>query len=274
MRSRFGEPVIGNFPCDLSRYKKAKYTYVPNNKLTPEFLISYSQEFFKDKPIKEGAILLVIDECQLMFNSRDWQKKGREEWLSFFTLHRHLGYDIVLIAQMDRMIDRQIRGLIEYEYVHRKLNNYGWRGILLRCATLGANFISVKVWYPMKEKVSQDIFRASKRYYSIYDTYVLFDGDGVKNSEIVKKEGEKRMFLRVASDLKFKTVILLRSLRPKKREKKVKEIKPKRRSGIAGSFLRPWSSSSLCSFQGKYLRPGGRNQTGWKKKTAALEEYV
>ena len=37
-RSRFGKPVIGNFPCDLSRFKKANYTYVPNNKLTPDYL--------------------------------------------------------------------------------------------------------------------------------------------------------------------------------------------------------------------------------------------
>lgn len=211
MRSRFGEPVIGNFPCKLDRYKKANYTYVPNNKLTPDFLISFSKEFFKDKPVKEGAILLIIDECQLMFNSRDWQRKGREEWLSFFSLHRHLGYDIVLIAQMDRMIDRQIRGLIEYEYVHRKLNNYGWRGLLLRCVTMGANFISVKVWYPMKEKVSQDIFRASKRYYSIYDTYVMFDGDGFENSGQPEEKEKKNLFIRVTSDFKSKYVILLRS---------------------------------------------------------------
>lgn len=78
-RSRFGKPVIGNFPCDLSRFPKANYTYVPNYELTPDYLMNYSREYFKGKPIREGRILLVIDECQLMFNSRDWQQKGRNE---------------------------------------------------------------------------------------------------------------------------------------------------------------------------------------------------
>lgn len=274
MRSRFGEPVIGNFPCDLRRYKKANFTYVPNNKLSPDFLIQFSRDHFQGKSIKEGAILLVIDECQLMFNSRDWQKKGREEWLEFFTLHRHLGYDIVLIAQIDRMIDKQIRGLIEYEYVHRKLNNFGWKGILLRCATLGANFVSVKIWYPMKETVSRDIFRAHKRYYSIYDTFASFGSEGVQESQEEAQKEEKQVHGRSISDLRSKAVILLRSLRPKKRQKKFKEKRPKRRSGAAGSYLRPWDSGSLYSFQGKYLRPGGRSETGWKNEVERLEEAV
>ena len=202
MRSRFGEPVIGNFPCKLDRYKKANYTYVPNHKLTPKFLIEFSQKYFQDKPLKEGAILLVIDECQLLFNARDWQKKGREGWLR---------YDILLIAQIDRMIDRQIRGLVEYEYVHRKLSNYGWRGILLRCVSFGAGFIAVKIWYPMNEKVGQELFRARKKYYSIYDTFALFDekdtGEIVYSGEIVENSTKKVLVPKPQN----KSVILLRS---------------------------------------------------------------
>ena len=76
----------------------------------------------------EDQILLVIDESQLIFNARDWQKAGREKWLSFFSQHRKYGYHIILVAQFDRMIDRQIRSLIEYEYVHRKVGNYGIKG--------------------------------------------------------------------------------------------------------------------------------------------------
>lgn len=36
-----------------------------------------------------------------------------------------------MIAQADRMIDRQIRALIETETKHRKLNNYGFGGMVL-----------------------------------------------------------------------------------------------------------------------------------------------
>ena len=180
MRSRFGEPVIANFPCDLSQYKKANFTFISNHKLTPEFLIQYSRNFFGDQPVKEGAILLVIDEAQLLFNAREWQHRGRQNWLQFFTLHGKLGYDIILISQMDRMIDKQLRGLVEYEYVHRRLANFGWRGLLLRLFSLGGQFISVKVWYPMNEKLSQEIFRLSKKVYSIYDTHLLFDANGTE----------------------------------------------------------------------------------------------
>ena len=144
-RSRMGKPVIGNFPVDLSRFKKANYTYVPNYELNPEYLINYSRKFFQGKKIKEGAILLVIDECQLMFNSRDWQQKGRSDWLSFFSQHRKYGYDVTLIAQFDRMIDRQIRGVIECGFIHRKLSNYGLGGKIMSILFGGNTFVVVEI---------------------------------------------------------------------------------------------------------------------------------
>lgn len=176
-RSRFGKPVIGNFPCDLSKYPKANYTYVPNYELTPEYLMNYSREYFKGKPIREGRILLVIDECQLMFNSRDWQQKGRNEWLSFFTQHRKFGYDVTLIAQFDRMIDKQLRGVIEYEYVHRKLSNYGFGGKIMSLLFGGNTFVVVQMWYPLKLKIGQEFVHARKRFFSIYDTFGTFQMD-------------------------------------------------------------------------------------------------
>ena len=32
---------------------------------------------------------------------------------------------MILIAQFDRMLDRQIRSVIEYEHIHRKVKNIG-----------------------------------------------------------------------------------------------------------------------------------------------------
>lgn len=81
-----------------------------------------------------------------------------------FTQHRHFGYTVVLVAQFDRMIDRQIRSLIEYEYVHRKLSNFGLKGMLLNLAMGGRTFVSVKIWYPMKEKVGQEFFMPGRNY--------------------------------------------------------------------------------------------------------------
>lgn len=178
-RMRFkNAPIIGNFECDFSHFKRIKgtYDYIDNVGLTPKFLIDFSNlyaERIGRKP-KEGEILLVIDECQILFNSRDWGKGNRGEWCSFFTQHRKLGYDIILIAQFDRMLDRQIRSLIEYEWVHRKVSNFGIKGKIISSFCGGRLFVSVKVWYPLKEKVGAEWFICKKSYYQIYDTYTLF----------------------------------------------------------------------------------------------------
>lgn len=172
-----GLPIIANFDIDTKKIKgaKGKFLMIDNDKLTPNFLIEYAKKYFDGRVVKEGQITLVIDECQLMFNARDWNASGRSDWLSFFTQHRKYGYDIILIAQFDRMIDRQIRALIEYEQIHRKVSNFGWRGKILSLAMGGNVFVSVKMWYPMKEKVGSEFFHATKKYYSLYDTFGSFD---------------------------------------------------------------------------------------------------
>lgn len=178
-----GKPVICNFDINLSMIKttkKKEFVYKSNAELTPAFLTKYAQEYAEthNRRAMESSIILVIDECQLLFNSRDWGQSDRKEWLMFFTLHRHLGYDIILVAQFDRMIDRQIRSLIEYSYIHRKVSNYGWKGKFISMFALGNLFVCVKVWYPLKEKVGSEFFRARKKYYRLYDTYLLFSGPG------------------------------------------------------------------------------------------------
>lgn len=181
-----GHPAIGNVDINLDYIptrKKKEYLYKRNDQLTPDFLIRYAQDYAAQHGrIKEDSILLVIDECQLVFNARDWNAKGRSQWLEFFTLHRHLGYRIILIAQFDRMIDRQVRSLIEYEYIHRKVSNFGIYGKIISLFSLGNLFVSVKIWYPMKEKVGSEFFRAKKVYYRLYDTYALF-GDDARAAE-------------------------------------------------------------------------------------------
>lgn len=181
-RVRAGKPCICNFDVriDYIGGKKDKnFTYVSNEKLTPKYLVEYAQKYIDSHggKVKEGSITLVIDECQLLFNSRDWGQKGRADWLAFFSLHRHYGFDIYLVAQFDRMIDRQIRSLIEYEYIHRKVSNFGIQGKIMSVFAAGRLFVAVKVWYPMNEKVGSEFFVAKKFYYRLYDTYAIFDAN-------------------------------------------------------------------------------------------------
>lgn len=75
---------------------------------------------YKDKErYSEGNGLLILDETQLVFNSRKWEKNF--EWIEFFTQHRKIGWNVLLIAHSIEMIDSQIRPLAEYESRFRNL---------------------------------------------------------------------------------------------------------------------------------------------------------
>lgn len=174
-RLKYRHTTIGNFPINNYKHYRGEYIYVDNSRLSPEWLIEYSKEYFSIHRFREGAILLLIDEAQLLFNSRDFMRGDRMAWLSFFTQHRHLGFDIILICQFDRMLDRQIRSLIEYEYIHRKVSNFGWRGWFLSWWCLGRLFCAVKVWYPLKQKVESEFYILRKSVYRIYDSYADFN---------------------------------------------------------------------------------------------------
>lgn len=193
-----GLPCICNFDIATDKIpgRKKDFHFVTNDKLTPKYLIQFANAHNANKGrIKEDSILLVIDECQLLFNARDYGRPDRRDWLSFFTLHRHLGYRIILVAQFDRMIDRQVRALIEYEYVHRKVSNMGWKGKLLSVWTFNKLFVCVKQWYPMKERIGAEFFIAKRIFYRLYDTYGLFtvtDGaDGGKGDPSRQPKTEK-----------------------------------------------------------------------------------
>ena len=82
----------------------------------------------KSGRIKEGAGRLYLDEAQLLFNSRTWQKN--KEFIEFFTQHRKLGWDVYLIAHSVEMIDAQIRFLIEYEARLRNLKKVKLFGLI------------------------------------------------------------------------------------------------------------------------------------------------
>ena len=175
---KLGKPVIGTFYIneEITKNLKGKYTYVNIYDLKPENLIKYAYRYQRNHKHKnpEGTMLLMIDEAQRIFNSREYRGEGRNEWITFFAEHRHLGYDIILVSQMDRMLDRQIRGLVEYEYIHRKVANFGIFGKIVKLLFWGDMFVWVKYWYPMKERIDSNFYRGTKKFYSFYDSYQLF----------------------------------------------------------------------------------------------------
>ena len=174
-----GYDIVANYYFNVAKCGKIKgsFTEIDNDHLTPAWLMAHSKEYFSHHRFKEGRILLFIDESQLLFNSREWGRQDRAGWLSFFTQHRKYGYDIFLIAQFDRMLDRQIRSLIEYNVIHRKFSNGSWKVKLLGLFLGGNSYMAVCVWYPMKQVTGSRIHHIRKRWYSLYDSYKDFSSD-------------------------------------------------------------------------------------------------
>ena len=170
--------IIGNFYVNQNTVKKRKgtYIYVDNSRLEPERLIKFAIRYarHKGRRLKEDELYLFIDEAQLLFNSRDWQLIKTSGWVSFYSQHRKLGFYIGLIAQFDRMLDRQIRSLVENEIKHRKVSRAGLFGKLLGFLTGDNLFIYIKIWYPMKQKVYSEFFLGTRKVYDLYDSYGLF----------------------------------------------------------------------------------------------------
>jgi zona occludens toxin (predicted ATPase) len=170
-----GRGVVANFPIDMGYFKKRKtgtFTYLDNQSLTVNALKDYAREHHK--PFREHQTLLVIDECAAMFNSRTYGKGDRMDWIFFFQQHRKLGYDVILISQSDRLIDRQIRAFIETEFKHRALKNYKTFGWLVSLIS-GGLFVSVEYWYGVHLRCGSEFFRLHKKKAAIYDSFKIFE---------------------------------------------------------------------------------------------------
>lgn len=170
--------VICNFSVDTSKLRHPeRIIFIDNDELAvPDLVIQKALEFNNENGLKENNIILIIDEAQLIFNAREWNIEGRKDWMSFFTQHRKLGFNVILIAQSDMYLDKQIRSLIEYNTIHRKVSNYGVFGLLCKLIMLGGElFVAIETWYGLKQKTGSTFFVARKKYYSLYDTYNTFN---------------------------------------------------------------------------------------------------
>lgn len=151
-----------------------RWVYVENDKLTVEKLIRESIE--KGFIGKEGHALLIVDEAGVFFNSRDWNIRPdeRKNWIKFFSQSRKFGYDVVLVAQDDRMVDRQIRAAAEYKVFHRKANNFSFFKLLPFTM-----FFYVSFWNGGNFNGSLECGFLRKGIAKRYDTMSLFSVDKI-----------------------------------------------------------------------------------------------
>lgn len=171
-----GKMVIANYPLKFSQKEQQKgwadrFYWWPNEKITINNLLNFAIETGMIERREESQCLVVIDEAGGRFNARNFQDKSRAEWIDFFSQHRKVGFSFVLIAQNDRMIDRQIRAMIETEFKHRKLNRFGIFGFLPFNL-----FMQVEYWYSIKARVGSLMFLYKKKWGEKYDHMAMFEG--------------------------------------------------------------------------------------------------
>ena len=183
--ARYGSKklIITNFAINTDNIKKQKneILVIPNWEITVERIQQECRKFFatyyKGK-IKEGKILIFLDEAGQLFNSRDYRIAGRRDWCTFVSEHRKYGCNIYLICQFDRQLDRQIRSCIQYNLEHRKMANFGKGGKLLSLLFFGHQFAYFIADYPTGERIGKKFCKSKRRYRRIYDTFEVFSDSG------------------------------------------------------------------------------------------------
>jgi hypothetical protein len=117
--------VLTNIVINTDKIRKMTgvYEYRGYDMLNPLEFVKYALD--NNPEGEEGKMLIVIDEAQVLINSRDILAKDRMSWVKFMTNHRHLGYNVILITQYDKAIDKQIRNVVETVKNHKCLNRLG-----------------------------------------------------------------------------------------------------------------------------------------------------
>lgn len=172
----WGRPVIANFPLKFSEKEIKKgydklFHFWTNENITIETLVKFALDHKFIENRKESQALVIIDEAGGRFNSREFKNSDRRSWIDFFSQHAKIGYDFLLVAQNDRMIDRQIRGYIENETQHRKVNNFGPFWILPFTV-----FVAIEYWYLARQRTGSSFIIFRKKIANKYDRFRMFDG--------------------------------------------------------------------------------------------------
>lgn len=143
--------------------------------LTPE-------QTFKFWEFATPGSMVVIDEMQKYFNSRDWQKEENRKCADWCSTHRHEGYDAIFLTQRIEKVDTQVRTLTEWTYRYKKVNFLG--GLVNKSYVCFA-YSGDDTHTPMTKIVR----RYDKKIFACYKSYVTKDTKELgiqKNANILK----------------------------------------------------------------------------------------
>ena len=95
--------------CQLAE----RLVYVPNN------------DMLRFWEFVEHNSLIVIDEVHRLFSNRSWDSASNKAFADWASVHRHYGFNVVLITQDIEKVDKHVRSLVEWSYYYRKVNFFG-----------------------------------------------------------------------------------------------------------------------------------------------------
>ena len=181
VQKRTKRPVIMNFPL---RKMRPNWVYRDNDELDVSWLIEFARAHSAERyggRVREGMILLVIDEASMLWNARDYNAKGKGEftrrWLRFFAQSRKLGFDVILVAQFDKQIDRQIRECVEYEVHHYSAKHMFPIKYLARLLPFTHVSLVLRTWYAAKgmKQRAPGLMISFPWHFAAYDSMRMFD---------------------------------------------------------------------------------------------------
>lgn len=183
--NKLKKPVISNIRLNTENLLHPDlYFFIDSFDIKEASILSVVEPYL-ESGIKEHSFLVVLDECQLFLNSRDFHRYDRKDWLHFFSVHRHLGFDVILVTQDISFVDKQVRLLADYDIQHiaaGKIKFFKFLEFFLRhkifvfrCKHIQTKSCSGVTWC-----------LGRKRVYALYDTFQSFKKDNPKIKMEVK----------------------------------------------------------------------------------------
>jgi zona occludens toxin len=164
-------PLVKNKDPKKAKMEQERW-FFDSGEITPEKLIRFAVE--KKLPPRlggfEGKCKLIIDESPTYFEAREWTKKDRKSWLRFLAHSRKLGFDVILVAQDQVQVDKQIRKSVEYFVRHYNINRYWWFSWLPIKI-----FWAVHFWAKTNTKGTVQTILFRKKLAKRYDSWEVFD---------------------------------------------------------------------------------------------------
>lgn len=183
--------IMCNFDVNPPRGFRASFCRLPSGEVAFEDVMRGVLEWLNAGNVvtREGQILVVIDEAQITFNNREWNKQGRAAWIRLFIQHRKLGLRFVLVVQDLNMLDKQIRAVVETCGHHMRVNSYGWLGSLVSLLSFGRPVCMCIYRLPFYGStkagiVGRELVTGKRRLYRMYDTHTLFSDDLLLGDDI------------------------------------------------------------------------------------------